>query len=308
MGTGASTTGSSAGASAFRATRAKAGEVSGVPPGVRPLRASLEISAPLLDAAPGRGPDSRAQDATRSARRRNTGERQHTAVRPVGGSTSSPTLRLARSIRGIPTLHEASPGGPSRSRGGRAQRPITTSLEVRGRLCELESTRLSRIQSALLSALAPSVGREGFEPPTPCASCKPRTVHLVHGVHSSVVASMACRCVQAAHKCSTVHGVTSRDVACRAVLPCLRQPPERALATFVATSTAHLPVRPNQAQVQQPRSPLSGVRSGPEARALRTRHPAFGATRTLRSRRAFWDAVRFAVEQRVTPNRYAFGK
>src|SRR5215212_3861455 len=36
----------------------------------------------------------------------------------------------------------------------------------------------------------------------------------------------------------------TRDVACGAVLPCLRQPPESALATFVATSTAHLAVRP----------------------------------------------------------------
>jgi hypothetical protein len=98
------------------------------------------------------------------------------------------------------------------------------------------------------------VGREGFEPPTPCASCKPPTVHLVHGRRSRVVASTACRCVQAAHKCSTVQGVPSRDVACRAVLPCLRQPPGRALATFVATSTAYPSLRPVMLRCRRPRS------------------------------------------------------
>ena len=45
------------------------------------------------------------------------------------------------------------------------------------------------------------------------------------------------------------------------------------------------------------------VRWPTQSRTRPSRHPAFGANRTLRSRRAFWDAVRFAVEQRVTPNR-----
>ena len=74
------------------------------------------------------------------------------------------------------------------------------------------------------------MGREGFEHPLrvmQTADCPPRP----RGP-SSVVASTACRCVQAAHKCSTVESVTSRALACRGS-PHLSAPTAREGAGYV---------------------------------------------------------------------------
>ena len=80
------------------------------------------------------------------------------------------------------------------------------------------------------------MGREGFEPPTPCASCNLEVVRLLRKDAPGVMPSRACHLVWAAHKCSAILGLSLSVVVCHVVLSRLHKRPERALATFVATS------------------------------------------------------------------------
>jgi hypothetical protein len=129
---------------------------------------------------------------------------------------------------------------------------------------------------------------------------------------------MACRCVQAAHKCSTVQGVTSRDLAYRVMLSG-SAPTAREGAGYVrgyvdgAASGAPRSVSgPTTSGSVVTARGMSAVATSLQGFGPLQRHELdvsavrrSGLPAPLRSRRAFWDSVRFAVAARNADSGHA---